>query len=357
MNGGHQLDYFEVPQEFLAIPDIANIDKEPSQNYEFPTKGKLHGRKLKQILEWLKTPEIDGWKDLVNDVFVTDIILEDLLALSFSQFLDFVLHLTYANPSVNWNSISILEKYIQDQFGHVSRWNLPSFEFDVDMRGLLTKRYRYSFQPDVVNDLGELKKLIENIDHHDDIFPEEEWDKIRDGLFTNIDNMLELLGNLRVVQTMGLVKYEKYNDLIMRIVEKFQSEISELFRTHPEGKILFTVFLIEITIRDDPAVIELSKNLLNIGTVELIKLERVKKESFQWLTDAARVLITNEILKYRMEMVTEDILMRSISERFLFPENTDLQHWMQMIETTDLPIEIAMIMIRGYLSVEELLYR
>jgi len=360
LSKGKGLGHFEVPQAFLKLPVIANISQEPSQSYDLPTRGQIHGQKLQRVLVWLEEKNTQNWKSEIEDIFKGDAIKDELSQLSLSQFLDFLIHLTYANSSIDWNSISLLETYLKKEFNHIPRWTLPKFDFEKDLKSYLSTRISIDWPTDVKAEILELAEIIQEAFSSEEaefILPASMLRSIRENSPLNLANYFLILGNISVLQQTGLVRYDEFPSLIKHLSQECENHLNTDKLTEITKRIFFIVYYIMIFLRDDPVSIQTCQNLLNRAINDLNHLHVEQKKSYQWLIDAVRVMIINMAGQYKMEMVTEDILLRSIGERFLHPENTDLETWMHAIETTDLPEGIIILLIRGYLSVEVILHR
>lgn len=123
---------------FLKCPIVKYVSYEPKQiNYQFPTEGVIHEKKIKELMVTIENSQIDEIRKKINSIFAHHRLGQILPFLEIDELGDYLRHLVVCNHEMlDWAYIDYCLAQINKKFP--SRWNIPKLELDLAFRSLFS---------------------------------------------------------------------------------------------------------------------------------------------------------------------------------------------------------------------------
>ncbi len=332
-----------VPVGFLKLPDISNIDKNPTDPYEFATVGRLHSAKFENIFEYITDNSDINLRSELEGHRLQNV----LSSMKKNELADFCRHVLYANKkNPGWHTVDVDSLIVKIDKNHVPSWKLPDFKFDKGFREVFSTIIKWDFEPHIeplvkefieTNDISSLNKneLLNKMSSEFHYWSFKELWLFYSSLVEYYNSNIEVEGT------------RKYSPLITTITNLFTEHLDNP-NYNLYQKVALSLIFTEVYVNLGKDAVSRADELVDKRWREVEKLSQQEITSFRYLFGAGYSIIGYHVFNSQTDFIIRRRLLGRLISNFIQPKEVNIKTWFRFLIEGDLhPLVLNYIFI-GY---------
>jgi len=339
------MPYNKLPNAFLKLPDIGNLDKAPEEPYKMPTLGMIHSSKFKEICKVVFNKQTTIPKELMD--LLRGHRLESIIdKLELDELADIIRHVLIINKDkIGWEVVDEINYYLNKMY--TPRWELPDLAFDQGLREVFITRINWKpnqqLQDALLVFFQEYQKFTgQQVFFEKEINPavQKVWSFRQ--LYLILNEVSYLVKKYR-----EKVKVDQYTPLIQQLIRLFEENYKN--RIYSEAQRISLIFLVcKASIRSGQIEISRLQILLDNSMTLIKQLDSDAQKSYRLLYGFVYSIFWYNLFDNTSDLIMQRDLIAEIIEDIYKPEKMELDDWAAyLVSSKPHPLVISLIL-SGY---------